>query len=109
MTAEQPAACMTSGACSRLEPMPKFSPATMKSPLLDLLVEAGTQVLHQVRRQVLHVQALELPLARDDVVGVDVLAENVRVAGQLLHQSTSLGSAMLPLIAEYAAVAGDAR
>jgi hypothetical protein len=36
MTQEMPLVLMTSGACSREEPQPKFQPPTMTSPALRL-------------------------------------------------------------------------
>ncbi len=71
MTTETPAALIEIGACSRLEPQPKFSSATRMSPALDLADEPRVEVLHAVLGELGGIARVEIA-SRDDDVGVDV-------------------------------------
>ena len=73
-TAWTPAALSPSAGCSRLEPHPKFLPARITSPGLDLLRELRVQVLEQVRQDLLRLAARVGVPPREQQVGVDVVA-----------------------------------
>jgi len=77
MTSETPAPRIATGAISRDEPHPKFEPPTRMYPLPDLRgpgVAAG-HAFHRVLAELLLVEGVDRVLGRDDLVGVDVVAE----------------------------------
>src|SRR5262249_31694826 len=66
--------------------------------------------LEQIALEHLLVERVALARGRDDVVGVDVVADQTRAPFQVdRHQPTSLGSVMRPVSAAAAQAAGEAR
>ena len=99
-----PAYLIASGACSREEPQPKFLAGDDDVARLHFVLELRPDALEGVLRQLLRGVQYQEP-ARDDGIRVHVVAELPHFAS---HAHTLLGSVILPLIADAAAVAGEA-
>ena len=82
MIARTPAARRQVTACSRLEPQPQFSPATMMSPGCTAPAKVGIQVFQRVPRHLRRVADRVGVLAGEDHVGVDVVAVDPGATGE---------------------------